>query len=224
MNRLSDMTYQDYYNELFNELKMKIASESDDYVITQPTDDLVKYYYSKSSLNPIQFNTEKEESIEHIKYIKTIPAHQRDWGYQGEGDLQLECEKIVVNLPIVLNYNIDTILNLRTQFISISGGPQFSIDRNSIIIEIEIKGYGINLTDEQISDYISKTRSSVESFLSGKNAEIKKENERLKASLINFINERKQKLDSDKSRLNNLVNLIKIPLVRKASDLVKKYR
>lgn len=222
MSRLTDRTYQDYYTALFGELKLKIASESDDYIIATLTDDLVKFYYSRNILNPIEFDPDKEESIDHKKYIKTIPAHERERGYQYQGDLRIECEKIVVAIPIIINNGIDTIFDLRTQSISISGGPQFSIERNRIVLEVEIKGYGINLTDEQISDYISKNRSGVESLVNGKNAEIRQENEKLKSNLTQFITERKQKLDSDRNRLQNLVKLVKIPLARKDSEIVKK--
>ena len=44
MSRLSDKSIEVHYLELFDELKLKIASESDDFIIIQSTDDLVKYY------------------------------------------------------------------------------------------------------------------------------------------------------------------------------------
>jgi hypothetical protein len=46
--------------------------------------------------------------------------------------------------------------------------------------------------------------------------------DKLKNNLTNFINERKNKLDSDKKRLADLVKLVNIPLVRKDTHLVKK--
>src|SRR5690606_29139464 len=134
----------------------------------------------------------------------------------------LECEKIVVRLPLVANASIDTIFRLRTQSISISGGPDFSYTSSFITIEAEIKGYGINRDDEQIADYLNKTRARVEEVISSKNREIEQENEKLKINLAHFINERKEKLDHDKKRLQNLVKLVKIPLARKDDTLVRK--
>lgn len=219
--RLSDKTYQQYYGELFDELKLKLASEPDNYVIAQPTEDLVKYY-SSFALSPIEFDSENEESINHKKSIKTIRAHERGSGYQYQGDLRIESESIIVNLPIIPNKNIDKIMSLRTHAISISGGPQIAFKGNNIVIEIEIKGYGIDLTDEQITNYVSNTRSTIKNFLTGKNSEILTENDKLATNLTQFINERKQKLDADKVRLQNLVKLTKIPLARKDGDVIRK--
>lgn len=224
MSRLSDKTYSEYYQQLFDELKLKIMSEKDDLIITTETDDLVKYYYSKNSLHPINFNSETEETIEHKKYIKTIPANQREWAYQYNGDLKIECEKIVIKLPIIPNNTIPQVLQNRTQSISLSGGPEFTINGNKLIMEIEIKGYGINLNDEQITKSINGKISSIKDFINKKNNEINQENEKLKKSLAIFIKERKDKLDSDKNRLENLVKLVKIPLERKDDDLVRKIR
>jgi len=221
MNRISDKTYEQFYRELFDELKIQIASEKDDYIIAQPTDDLVKYYL-RNALQPIEFDNDREESINHEKYIKTIYSHQREWGYQQDGDLKVECEKIVVKLPILPNRNIQQIFNLRTNSISLSGGPQFTISGNNIIIEVEIKGYGINLSNEQISSTLLSTKSAIKNLLQTKNAEISSENLKLKSQLEQFIETRKSKLDSDKKRLEELVKMVKIPLERKSGDIVKK--
>lgn len=223
MNRLSDKTYQEYYSELFGELKLKIASESDSYIVSQPTEDLVKYYLSRS-FNPIEFDIEKDESIEHKKYIKTIYSHQRERAYQYDGDLQIECEKIIVKLPIEKNKDKDLILSLRTQSISISSGPDFSVNNSNVVIEVEIKGYGFALDNDQIKNRILSTRSSINSLFSSINDEIDSENTKLKSNLTQFIDARKIKLESDKLRIEDLVNQIKIPLARKDSDIVKKIR
>ena len=220
MNRISDRTYQDYYDGLFNDIKLKVATEADDYIIAQPTEDLVKYYMNVA-LDPIELDNDKEETIEHKKFIKTIPAHQREWGYQQDGDLKMECENIIVKIPIVPNSKIDQIFNLRTNSISLSGGPQFSIKGNNFIIEVEMKGYGRNLTNEHLRDVINSNRSGIQNLLSSKNAEINAENTKLEQRLTQFITERKNKLDADKSRLNDIVNLVKIPLARKDGDIVK---
>ncbi len=221
MNRISDKTYEQFYRELFDRLKLQIESESDDYIIAQPSDDLVKYFF-KDALQPIEFDSDKEESIKHEKYIKTIYSHEREWGYQQDGDLKVECEKIVVKLPIVLNRSIDQILNLRTNSISLSGGPQFTISGNNVVVEVEIKGYGKNLNNDQISSGILNTKSAIQNLFQSKNSEIEKENNKLKSQLAQFIESRKTKLDSDKKRLEELVKMIKIPIERKAGDVVKK--
>lgn len=220
MNRISDRTYEDFYNALFNDIKLRIATESDDYIIAQPTEDLVKYYMD-IALDPIELDPNKEESIEHKKFIKTIYAHEREWGYQQDGDLKIECENILVKIPIQPNKKIDQIFKLRTNSISLSGGPQFEIKGNYLVITVEMKGYGRNLTNEQVRDVITSNRSGIQNMLHSKNAEINVENSKLEQRLTQFINERKNKLDADKNRLNELVNLVKIPLARKDSDIIK---
>lgn len=221
MNRFRDKTYQQYYSELFGEIKLQIASESDDFIIAQPLEDLVKYYFT-GLIKPIEFDSDNEETIEHKKYIKTIYSHERERGYQQDGDLKFESEKIIVKLPIIQNGATDLYLYLRTSSFSSSPDPQFSINGNNIIFEIEIKGYGINVDNENIRNILLSTKSSIHNYLNSKNSEINSENLKLRNQLTNFIEERKNKLDSDKKRINELVNLIKIPLARKDSDFIKK--
>ncbi len=220
MNRISDKTYEDFYNELFNEIKLKIATELDDHIITQPTEDLVNIYMN-IALDPIKLDPDQQESIEHKKFIKTIYSHERERGYQQDGDLKIECENIIVKIPIQPNNKIDKILKLRTNSISLSGGPQFEIEGNYIVITVEMKGYGRNLSNEKVRDVITSNRSDIQRMLQSKNAEIMIENSNLETRLTLFINERKNKLDADKNRINDLVSLVKIPLARKDCDIIK---
>lgn len=134
----------------------------------------------------------------------------------------MECEKIIVRLPILPNKDIDLIISLRTQAISLSGGLRFSIYRNNVVFEVEIKGYRINLDNKYVGDTILSTKSSIKGYLNAKNLEIEFENKKLNTNLTRFIEERKYKLDSDKNRINDLVNLIKISLARKDDEIVKK--
>jgi hypothetical protein len=221
MSRLSDKSFEVHYIELFDELKLKIASESDDYIITQHTDDLVKYY-TNNSLSPIEFDPNQEESIEHKKYIQLIPAHERDWAYQQDGDLKMECEKIIIRVPIKPNRHIDQILKLRTNTIYLTSGPIFSITNNNIVFEVQIRGYRIDLDNRQASNLIISGKSEILSSINSKNQEIQNENQKLKRNLTQFINERKVKLDSDQNRIKDLVSLVKIPLARKDGDIVKR--
>ncbi len=220
MNRISDKTFEQFYIELFDEIKIKISSEEDCYIIAQPTDDLVNYYLGKT-LQPIEFDKNREESINHEKYIKTIYSHQREWVYQQDGDLKFEYEKIVVKLPILPNRNIQQILSLRTNWISSYGSPQFTISGNNIVFEVETKGYRINLSNEEISSVLLSKKSEITHLLQSKNAEIISENQKLKSQLETFIKTRKSKLVYDKKRLEELVKMVKIPLERTSDETVK---
>lgn len=156
MSRLSDKTYQQYYSELFNELKIKIAQEQDDYIISNPTEDLVKYYLN-DALQPIEFDDSREEKMSHDKSVKTIGAHKREWGYQQDGVLKVETEKIIVKLPVIPNSKVDLILRLRTNSFSMSPKPKIDIRGSYVVIELEIKGYGKNLDDAEIAQRITGT-------------------------------------------------------------------
>jgi len=214
-------TFEQYYSDLFDSLKLQIASEGNDYIIATPTEDLVKYYLN-DLFNPLEFDSSEEESFEHKSFIKTIPAHHREGPFQNSGDLKMECEKIIVKLPIIPNKDKTKILQLRTSSFSMSGEPNYTINNSDISIEFEIKGYGINIDDEQIVKIINEWRTNVQHLFTRKNAEIISENQKIESNLIQFINERKNKLDANNKRIGDLVKLVKIPLARKDDDLVKK--
>lgn len=219
MSRISHRTYQDYYDGLFGEIKLKIVSQ-DDYIIAESNEDLVEYYM-ENALNPIEFNPNKEETIEHKKLIKTIYARERELRYQQYGNLQIECECIIVKMPILSNSKIEQILELRTNLIFGTVEPRFTIEKNNFVIEVEIKGYGCNLSNEQVQTSILSNKDRIQKMVSSKNVEINTENLKLKQRLTQFINDRKNKLNTDKNRLNDLVKLVKIPLVRKDGEIVK---
>ena len=77
MNRFRDKTYQQYYLELFDTLKLQVAQEKDDYIIGNPTEDLVKFYLLQG-LQPIEFDDSEEEVMSHNKSIKTINSRERN--------------------------------------------------------------------------------------------------------------------------------------------------
>ena len=215
-------TFENYYSDLFNEIHLKIVAESDNYIITQPTEDLVKYYM-ESSLSPLMFDPNQEESIEHKKYIKIIPAGQREGIFQNYGDLKLECEKVILKIPILSN-EIHQIINLKTNTFSSTGDPVFKFDRSYIFFEVETKGYGFNMSIEEIGKRIVDFKTSLQNYFNRINSEISSENIKLESKLSQFINDRKEKLDSDKSRINELVKLIKIPLSRKEDEVVQRIK
>ena len=221
MFRQDYKTFEQYYSDLLNGIQLGIIAEPDNYIITQPTEDLVKYYLG-NCLSPLEFDLNQEESLEHKKYVKTIPAHQREWAFQSSGDLKLECEKVILKMPLLPNSDMQKIINLRTSSFSLSGEPEFKIERNCIVFELETKGYGFSMTNEDISKRVLDFRTTILNYLHPKNSEISAENIKLESKLAQFINDRKEKLDSDKSRINDLVNLIKIPLVRKDDEIVKR--
>ena len=213
---------KEYYSEIFELIKRQIFEEKDEYIIATPIEDLVTYYISKHSLNPIEFDNEKEESIDHKKYIKRIPAERREWGYRDEGDIEVETENLIIKMPVLSNKNLQNILQLNSETIFLSRSNNIETSGNYLIFEIEIKGYGRNLNEDQIVSFINTERTRIEEIIESKKNEINTENENLEKSLHRIISERKAKLDSDNKKLSSIVNRVKIPLVRKEKDVVNK--
>ena len=213
---------KEYYSEIFELIKRQIFGEKDEYIIATPTEDLVNYYISKNGLNPIEFDNEKEESIEHKKYIKRIPAERREWGYRDEGDLEIEAENLIVKLPVLPNKNLQTILQLNTQTISLSSSNSIASSGNYLIFELEFKGYSRDLDEDKIVSLINAERARIQGIIDSKKNEINTENESLQKNLNRIISERKSKLDSDNKKLSSIVNRVKIPLARKEQDVVNK--
>lgn len=224
MFRQNYKTFEQYYSDLFTELCLHIMSEPDDYIISEPTEDLVAYYHSENSFSPLEFDYENEQSFEHKKFIKTIYAQEREGPFQNSGDLKIEAEKVILKIPIAPNQDLDKILNLRTSSFMSGGDPEIALSGNNIVLEIETKGYSFNISNEDISNKISNFQQSIQNYLTRKNGEILAENVKLEQKLTQFINDRKEKLDFDKSRINDLVKLIKIPLVRKENQVVQKIK
>lgn len=219
----SDPSYSDYYGKLSKDFKLRISQESDSYITSNTTDDIIQSYWNET-LEPLKIDSNREEDIEHKRFIKTIPANRRDYFYQDSGDLKLECEKVILRIPIIPIRKLEKFINLRGNTIYLSPKPEFSIENDNIHIELEIKGYQIKLDDDQIQYQILEKRSKVLEFIKEKNKGIELLNDQLQKDLSKFINQRKEKITSDKSRFDNIVKSIKIPLARKDQDLIKKIK
>ena len=214
--------FREYYSDLLQKIKEEILKQQDEYIIATPTEDLVDYYFAKYALSPVILDTTTEESLKHEKSTKTIPAERREYGYRAEGNLKVECEKLIVKLPIEPNDGADAVSKLNTETISLSQSNQFNVVGNSIVFEFEIKGYGINYDNDKIVNIIHNERTRIENLIISKNSEVETQNTKLKGGITQFIDQRKAKLDSDNERLDSLVKRIKIPLERKNQQIVNK--
>lgn len=214
----------DYYRGLFENIKKQILSEEDEYIIQSNLDELVDYYFSNNCLSPIEFDKERQENFEHRKELRTVRAHEREEFYRSEGDLDFEYESIIVNIPIIPNNNLQTILSLQSSTFSLSGDSKVNLGYNTISFSIDIKGYGFNYDDDKVASLVQQKKNEIISWINRKNADIIKENEQLKSNIKSFIENRKQKLTADKERVNTLIQKINIPLKQKEDEAVKRIR
>ncbi len=214
----------DYFKKIFEDIKRGILTQEDNFMIQTNKDELVEYYFTKYCLSPIEFDKSKEESFQHKKELRVVPAHKREDIYQNMGDIEFEFETITVKLPIIPNNNLQTILNLQSSIFSISGSPKVHYLDDSISFRLDIKGYGFELDDDKIAFYISQKKDAIDVWIRRKNDDIKKENEILKSKIDSYVEARKKKLAEDKERMKTLVQSMNIPLRNEEEELIRKIK
>jgi hypothetical protein len=214
----------DYYLDKFNKVKTEILNEKDEFILGTDIDELVDYYFSANCLTPIEFDTERHGTLDHKKYIKTVRAHERESGYQNEGDLDYEFECIKTTIPIIPNENLEKILSLQSSTFLTSGEPNVNSGYDVIEFSIEIKGYGFQYDNERIASEIDNGKNRIVGWIKRKNDNILKENEQLKKNIKLFIEDRKNKLIKDNQLLDNLTKKVNIPLKMKEDEAVKRIK
>lgn len=208
----------DYYRALQQKVQDQILREKDETILLSDTDELVEYYFSITSLSPIEFDAERQPSFEHKKEVRTVPAHRREEFYQNEGDLNFEYESIIVTIPIIPNENTRDILGLLSSTYSLSGEPDVNIGHDALYFGIDIKGYGFKFDDDKVAAEVNRGIDGVKQWISWKNNDIIKENTQLKQNIKSFISQRKIKLNEDTQRITSLVQKINIPLKQKENE------
>lgn len=214
----------DYYKRTFENIKKDILTQEDNYLVENNLDELVEFYFSKYCLPPIEFDKSQEESFQHKKELRVIPAHKREEIYQNMGDIEFEFETITVNMPIIPNENLPTILNLQSSIFSISDPPKVECSDDVISFSLDIKGYGFEIDDNKIDFYISKQRDDIAEWIRRKNNDIETENKILKSRIKSFVEARKKKLDKDNERMKNLMQSMNIPLKNEENKLMRKIK
>lgn len=213
----------DYYKITLKEVKSEILRESDATIIGTNIEELTQYYFDKYCLEPILFDETQEITWDPKKHIETIPAHEREWVYQSQGDLDFECEKIDVEIPIIQNERIRDIAELESSNFSISYSEEdFSFTPNKITFSLKTKGYGFSLNEDQIPQNIDSQINRVKELISWKNKDIENENSKLKSNIFSFISNRVKELNQNKEKLSSLTKKINIPLKKKEDPTVRK--
>lgn len=217
----------DVYRANWEKLQVKIMSETDSFLIGSTTDELVEYYLSENSFDPITMDTEREMTVDYQKQVRRVPAHQRDSFYRDEGDVDFEYETVIVRIPIVRNTNIHDLAQLRTSTMSMSWDPKnFGLAPELITMSVDIKGYGFNYSDneEHIAKMIESERGKIDQWISWVNKDVDNENRQLKQRLSEFIEQRKIKINNDKSKIESLVKRINIPLKKTENAAVQRIK
>ena len=202
----------EYYFERINLIKSEILEEDDDYLMSIDTEELVEYYLQKAKLfEPVDIKFD-QKTLSPRKEVVTIRANERSFPYNNQGDLKMEKEYVDVCIPVTDDQDIYLINNLRTKNIVSGGSPIFKIEDKEIIMSIETKGYGVELSTEQIQSKIEQDTIRIKNWFDLKNVEISRNNSESPEIIKDFITNRKKKLLADDRKINELSKTMNIPL------------
>lgn len=206
----------DYYREIINNVRSEILRENDSILIWTNTDELSEYYFDKFKLSTINI-IESEINYELIKYLKTIPSHERERTYQYEWDLKdFECEKVNIEIPVEYNENIHLISELQSSTFSFSfWSKEYNFSKDKIFFSVETKWYRVNYEPNQINEILKSKISNLTQLITRKNNDINSENLKLNESIKNLILNRINTIKQNEEKLLSLSKIIDIPLKKK---------
>jgi|SRR3989344_1663806 len=211
-------SFNDYYRKALETFNQDILRESDEQILGSDADELANYYHQKYALVPIEFNP-ADIAYEIKKEVRNVPAERREFGY-GSGDTDWEYEVAYISIPIdsITNVNLDWVQKLSSLGPHTLDGFEDEIlySPNEIIYSFDTKWYGGRMEEDKIANEVnSKSRRLIE-VLTGKNSDIRSENDKFLQAIKNIILQRETKLNADKEKLNTLTQKINIPLKQKA--------
>lgn len=209
----------DYYRQhILPGVRGEILRETDEQILGTDTDELKMYFFDKHAWSPIEEDPDNGPSYDVQEYLKTIRAHERESGYEYEGDLQdFQCQRVVVEFPILPNPHLREIAGLRGNSYSFSySDSDFRWEQNRITYTIETKGYGFSYDENRIAQEVEQALGRIRETIRFKNESIKQENAGLLHTIFQTISERKQKIEENASRLSELTKKVSIPLKKKA--------
>ncbi|MGJ1390226.1 hypothetical protein ACR78F_07620 [Sphingobacterium spiritivorum] len=213
----------DVYKRFLEEARLQILREPESFIIGTTTDQLVQYYYGNKHFQPIELDEELGETANIKNEVRLIRANNREAMYRNDGDLNFEYESISVSIALKPNKSISEILKMRPSQFSLSwSSDEVDWKSDSVTFQIDMKGYGFNRDERQITNMIDQQKQHIYTHINTVSAEIERCNENLKSALTQLVNERKDKLEADKSKYNSLLKQINIPLKRKDDVAVKR--
>ena len=211
--RISDL----YRQQILPNVRGEILRESEEQIIGSDIEEQKQYFFEKNALKTIEENAEVGASYEVDDYLTTIPAHKRERFYAQEGDLQnFECQRVIVEIPLVPNDDINTVSDLKGNSFSISYSDRdFQWSRDKIRTTIETKGYGFQYDDNKIAQEVEQALNRMRESVRVKNKAIASENQKLLEFIEQTIRGRLKTISESKEKLSALTTKISIPLKKK---------
>lgn len=215
-------TFDDYYRKAIEMFNQDILRESDGQILGSEIDDLANFYCQKYALVPLQFDP-ADLSYEMKKEVRRVPAHQRDGFYRNDGDLDFEYESAVISLPIQSNPNLDWMKKLSGPVHHMDGFDRRVVyGPSEISYSFDVKWYGGHSNEDNIANEINTKSQRLIESLNQKNTGVDAGNANLLKVIKDGIARRKEKLLSDKEKLNTLTQKINIPLKQKLNPSATK--
>ncbi|TKC07993.1 hypothetical protein FA048_12575 [Pedobacter polaris] len=215
-------TFNDHYQEQLEKVREEILRENDAQILGSDVDELSKYYFQRYSLVALDFDPE-DIAFEPKKEVRRVRAHQREFGYQSEGDTNWEYEVAIISLPIQPNSNLHLIMKLNGLTRTLDGFDEsISFERNEISYKFDTKWYGGSMDEDAMANEINSKSDRLINLLNAKNSNIIQENTNFLGSIKNILSQRKTKLESDNNKINALTQKIRIPLKQKVPREVTK--
>jgi hypothetical protein len=210
-------TFSEYYRRLVSTVEGAILQESDEQIVGSSTDDLKSFYYDRNAVSEIVEDEERDACVDIQDYIKTIHAHERDAMYRYDGDLpNYKCQRAILEVPIHPNKDLNEISRRRTEtFSSNYLDREFQWEHTRIKYCFETKGYGVNMTEDQIAQHVEQALNRIRQVILEKNACISNGNGTLSAAITKTIEDRKKIIAENAERINSLTKKLSIPLKKK---------
>lgn len=217
-HRTYNKSISDYYRELSEKVRSEILRESDTQILGSDLEELSKYYLEKCQLSPILIDETKDANWEHESYVRRIAAHEREEFYQNEGNIDWQCERVKVEIPIKINNNIEIISQLNSSTFSVSfSAREFNWSPEKITFSIETKGYGFTYDEDKIVQEINSKIEKIKKLIEWKSNNIESENQNLFEQIKRIIETRKQEIQKNKEKIQSLTQKINIPLKKNVS-------
>jgi hypothetical protein len=213
-------TVYNIYQQIQININNQILAEPDSFILGSSIDDLVEFYFSNKYFTPIEIDNERTESIEIKKKWEIVAAHSREGPFQNQGDLPYECISVILTVPIKPHPQLEQIKMIEPS--SVSYIPEMNWKNDSISIITPIKGYGFDKPDEKIKEDINLLKQAVHTWVNILAVQINEKNIELKSDIKKYIENRKQKIESDNERINSLLKKIDIPLIKKEDEIIKR--
>lgn len=207
--------FDDYYRVAFEEIKGKILREPEETILGTDLDELTDYFLQEYIFDPVELVPEGT-TMDHQKYVRTVRAHEREPFYQSSGDVDWECERIIIEMQIEPNERITEIASLQSSAHSLSySESSFSFNRNSLSFSIQAIDYGLSYNEDKIAKSIEENLKRANDLIRWKNADISKGNSLLREQVRKFLEERRTKLKSEEGKVDALTKKINLPLKKK---------